>query len=187
MGILDQMTQQAQTQEPATTTAQQPQPQQIQPTETGNMAKMYQILMENSINAIAQTAEERLKQKGPIDGTADLVATAMVSNLQAARQNGKAIPPQVLMQVAKDLAMQILTQLGVPEQQLDEVLMDVLLKAMEQFGEMSQGLISPEEEQQYIQMLQQVSQAAQQQMGANQTNEQGTPQQPDVIQQQPTM
>lgn len=165
MGILDSMTQQAQANQQPQQATEQAMPQQEQ---QGSMAQMYQMLMENSINAIAQTAEERIKQKGPIDGCADLIATAMVSNLQAARQNGKTIPPQVLMQVAKDLAMQLLAKLGVPEEQLDDVLMDVLLKAMEQFGDMSQGLISKEEENQYVQMLQQVTQAAQQQMGTEQ-------------------
>lgn len=165
MGILDSMTQQAQANQQPQQATEQAMPQQEQ---QGSMAQMYQMLMENSINAIAQTAEERIKQKGPINGCADLIATAMVSNLQAAQQNGKTIPPQVLMQVAKDLAMQLLAKLGVPEQQLDDVLMDVLLKAMEQFGDMSQGLISKEEENQYVQMLQQVTQAAQQQMGAEQ-------------------
>lgn len=164
MGILDSMTQQAQANQQPQQATEQATPQEQQ----GSMAQMYQMLMENSINAIAQTAEERIKQKGPIDGCADLIATAMISNLQAARQNGKTIPPQVLMQVAKDLAMQLLAKLGVPEQQLDDVLMDVLLKAMEQFGDMSQGLISKEEENQYVQMLQQVTQAAQQQMGTEQ-------------------
>ncbi|WP_065233165.1 hypothetical protein [Gallibacterium genomosp. 1] len=165
MGILDSMTQQAQANQQPQQATEQAMPQQEQ---QGSMAQMYQMLMENSINAIAQTAEERIKQKGPINGCADLIATAMVSNLQAAQQNGKTIPPQVLMQVAKDLAMQLLAKLGVPEEQLDDVLMDVLLKAMEQFGDMSQGLISKEEENQYVQMLQQVTQAAQQQMGAGQ-------------------
>lgn len=165
MGILDSMTQQVQANQQPQQATEQAMPQQEQ---QGSMAQMYQMLMENSINAIAQTAEERIKQKGPIDGCADLIATAMVSNLQAARQNGKTIPHQVLMQVAKDLAMQLLAKLGVPEEQLDDVLMDVLLKAMEQFGDMSQGLISKEEENQYVQMLQQVTQAAQQQMGTEQ-------------------
>ena len=34
---------------------------------------------------------------------------------------GKTIPPQVMMQVAKDLAMQLLQQVGVPEEQIDDV------------------------------------------------------------------
>ncbi|OBX09606.1 hypothetical protein QV08_01340 [Gallibacterium salpingitidis] len=175
MGILDSMTQ---AQQQTTEQPQQAMEQPAQQEQQGSMAQMYQMVMENSINAIANTAEERIKQKGPIDGSADLIATAMVSNLQAARQNGKTIPPQVLMQVAKDLAMQLLAKLGVPEDQLDDVLMDVLLRAMEQFGDMSQGLITPEEEQQYVAMLQQVSQAAKEQMGAgNQASVQQQPQQ----------
>lgn len=42
----------------------------------------------------------------------------MISNLQAAQQNGKTIPPQVMMQVAKDLAMQLLQQVGVRKSKL---------------------------------------------------------------------
>lgn len=144
MGILDSMTQQAQ-----------PQQDQAQNPQSG-MAQMYQMVMENSMNAIANVAQERIQQKGPIEGIADLVATAMIANLQAAQQNGKTIPPQVMMQVAKDLAMQLLQQVGVSEEQIDDVLIDILMSALEQFGEASNGMLPPEEEQQYVDMINKV-------------------------------
>ena len=97
------------------------------------------------------------QQKGPIEGIADLVATAMIANLQAAQQNGKTIPPQVMMQVAKDLAMQLLQQVGVPEEQIDDVLIDILMSALDQFGESSNGMLPPEEEQQYVDMINKVA------------------------------
>lgn len=87
MGILDNMAQQANAQPQMQQTATLPQTEQ-----TGNMMQMYQFLMQNSMQAIAETAEQRIHEKGPVDGTADLIATAMVSNLQAAQQNGKTIP-----------------------------------------------------------------------------------------------
>ena len=63
MGILDSMTQQAQPQQ-----AMQEQPmQQNQNGQQGGMAQMYQMLMENSMNAIANVAQERIQQKGPIE------------------------------------------------------------------------------------------------------------------------
>ncbi|HDR1796649.1 hypothetical protein ACFGXD_05115 [Pasteurella multocida] len=150
MGILDSMAQQAQ-------------PQQAQPqTEQGGMQQMYQFLMDNSMRAIADVAEQRIQEKGPVEGVADLIATAMVSNLQAARQNGKTIPPQVMLQVAKDIGMNLLQQMGVPEEELDDVFIDILLRAIELFGDMSDGMIPPEEEQQYIDMIQRIAQAEQQ-------------------------
>lgn len=149
MGILDSMAQQAQ---PQQAMQQNPQGQQ-----QGGMAQMYQMLMENSMNAIAGVAQERIEQKGPIEGVADLVAKAMTANLQAAQQNGKTIPPQVMMQVAKDLAMNLLQQIGVPEDQIDDVLIDILMSALDEFGEATNGILPPEEEQQYVDMINKVA------------------------------
>ncbi|HDR1931622.1 TPA: hypothetical protein ACPDKP_001191 [Pasteurella multocida] len=163
MGILDSMAQQAQ-------------PQQAQPqTEQGGMQQMYQFLMDNSMRAIADVAEQRIQEKGPVEGVADLIATAMVSNLQAARKNSKTIPPKVMLQVAKDIGMNLLQQMGVPEEELDDVFIDVILRALELFGDMSDGMIPPEEEQQYVEMIQRIAQAEQQrqsQMSGNAPQEQ---------------
>ena len=167
MGILDSMTQQSQPQQTLN-----PQEQQ-----QGSMAQMYQMLMENSINAIANVAQERIQQKGPVDGIADLVATAMITNLQAAQQNGKTIPPQVMMQVAKDLAMQLLQQVGVPEDQIDDVLIDILMNALDQFGEASNGMLPPEEEQQYVDMINKVAEMENQRQAQMQGGQQTMQQQ----------
>ena len=165
MGILDSMTQQAQ-----------PQQDQAQNPQSG-MAQMYQMLMENSMNAIANVAQERIQQKGPVEGIADLVATAMIANLQAAQQNGKTIPPQVMMQVAKDLAMQLLQQVGVPEEQIDDVLIDILMSALDQFGEASNGMLPPEEEQQYVDMINKVAEMENQRQAQMQGGQQAMQQQ----------
>lgn len=162
MGILDSM-------------AQQGQPQQAPAEQGGGMQQMYQFLMDNSMRAIADIAAQRIQEKGPVEGVADLIATAMVSNLQAARQNGKTIPPQVMLQVAKDIGMNLLQQMGVPEEELDDVFIDVILRALELFGDMSDGMIPPEEEQQYVEMIQRIAQAEQQrqsQMSGNAPQEQ---------------
>ena len=135
MGILDSMTQQSQPQTTEQSTVENPQGSQQQ----GSMAQMYQMLMQNSINAIANVAQQRIQEKGPEEGIADLVAKAMISNLQAAQQNGKTIPPQVMMQVAKD------------------VLIDILMNALEQFGEATHGALPQEEEQQYVDMINKVA------------------------------
>ena len=175
MGILDSMTQQAQPQQ-----AMQEQPmQQNQNGQQGSMAQMYQMLMENSINAIANVAQERIQQKGPVDGIADLVATAMITNHQAAQQAGKTIPPQVMMQVAKDLAMQLLQQVGVPEEQIDDVLIDILMNALDEFGEATNGILPPEEEQQYVDMINKVAEMENQRQ-AQMQGEQQTMQQQGV-------
>ena len=102
----------------------------------------------------------------------------MISNLQAAQQNGKTIPPQVMMQVAKDLAMQLLQQVGVPEEQIDDVLIDILMNALEQFGEATHGALPQEEEQQYVDMINKVAEMesqrrAQVQNGKSQPMQQG--------------
>ncbi|HDR1420413.1 hypothetical protein [Pasteurella multocida] len=168
MGILDSMAQQAQPQV-------QQEPQTQPQGEQSGMQQMYQFLMDNSMKAIAEVAAQRIQEKGPVEGVADLIATAMVSNLQAARQNGKTIPPQVMLQVAKDIGMNLLQQMGVPEEELDDVFIDVMLRALELFGDMSDGMIPPEEEQQYIDMIQKISQAEQQrqsQMSGNAPQEQ---------------
>lgn len=173
MGILDSMTQQAQPQQ-----AMQEQPmQQNQNGQQGSMAQMYQMLMENSMNAIANVAQERIQQKGPIEGIADLVAKAMISNLQAAQQNGKTIPPQVMMQVAKDLAMNLLQQVGVPEEQIDDVLIDILMNALDEFGEATNGILPPEEEQQYVDMINKVAEMENQRQAQMQGEQQAMQQQ----------
>lgn len=156
MGILDVMAQQNAPQNPQQTAQQPTQPQQEQA--MGNMQQMHQFLMENSMNAIAGVAEERIRQKGPIDGVADLIATAMAVNLDAAQQNGKTIPVPVMLEVAKDIAMNLLQQIGVPPEELDDVFPEVMLKAIEQFGEMTEGKLPPEEEQQYIQAVEKIAQ-----------------------------
>ncbi|HHW7448017.1 TPA: hypothetical protein ACU16Q_002294 [Pasteurella multocida] len=171
MGILDSMAQQAQPQAQQA----QPQVQQAPAEQGGGMQQMYQFLMDNSMRAIADIAAQRIQEKGPVEGVADLIATAMVSNLQAARQNGKTIPPQVMLQVAKDIGMNLLQQMGVPEEELDDVFIDVMLRALELFGDMSDGMIPPEEEQQYVEMIQRIAQAEQQrqsQMSGNAPQEQ---------------
>ncbi|HDR1413878.1 TPA: hypothetical protein QB227_002221 [Pasteurella multocida] len=164
MGILDSMAQQTQ-----------PQAQQAPAEQGGGMQQMYQFLMDNSMKAIAEVAAQRIQEKGPVEGVADLIATAMVSNLQAARQNGKTIPPQVMLQVAKDIGMNLLQQIGVPEDELDDVFIDAILRALELFGDMSDGMIPPEEEQQYVEMIQRIAQTEQQrqsQMSGNAPQEQ---------------
>lgn len=55
MGILDSMTQQSQPQTTEQSAVENPQGSQQQ----GSMAQMYQMLMQNSLNAIANTAEEK--------------------------------------------------------------------------------------------------------------------------------
>lgn len=152
MGILDSMAQQNGNAQP---TMQQGQP--VDMSQQGNMSQMYKMVMDNSVNAISNVAQERIEQKGVEKGVADLVATAMIANIQAAQQNGKTIPPQVMMQVAKDLAMLLLQQIGVPVDQIDDVLVDILMDALDQFGEATNGILPPEEEQQYIDMIGKVS------------------------------
>ena len=144
MGILDSMAQQAQSQS-------------NNQMQQGDMAQMYNMVMDNSLNAIANVAQERILEKGVVDGVADLVAASMITNLQAAQQNGKTIPPQVMMQVAKDLAVNLLKQAGVTEEQMDDVLIDVLMNALDQFGEQVNGMLPPEEEQQYVNMIHKVA------------------------------
>lgn len=173
MGILDSMAQQNGNAQPAMQ-----QGQQVDMSQQGNMSQMYKMVMDNSVNAIANVAQERIEQKGVEKGVADLVATAMIANIQAAQQNGKTIPPQVMMQVAKDLAMQLLQQIGVPVDQIDDVLVDILMDALDQFGEATNGILPPEEEQQYVDMIGKVSDLENQRQSQMQGNKPQSMQQP---------
>ena len=173
MGILDSMAQQNGNAQP---TAQQGQ--QVDMGQQGNMSQMYKMVMDNSVNAIANVAQERIEQKGVEKGVADLVATAMIANIQAAQQNGKTIPPQVMMQVAKDLAMQLLQQIGVPADQIDDIIVDILMDALDQFGEATNGILPPEEEQQYVDMSGKVSDLENQRKSQMQGNKPQSMQQP---------
>lgn len=173
MGILDSMAQQNGNAQPE---IQQGQP--VDMSQQGNMSQMYKMVMDNSVNAIANVAQERIEQKGVEKGVADLVAMAMIANIQAAQQNGKTIPPQVMMQVAKDLAMQLLQQIGVPVDQIDDVLMDILMDALDQFGEATNGILPPEEEQQYVDMIGKVSDLENQRQSQMQGNKPQSMQQP---------
>lgn len=173
MGILDSMAQQNGNAQPA---MQQGQP--VDMSQQGNMSQMYKMVMDNSVNAIANVAQERIEQKGVEKGIADLVATAMIANIQAAQQNGKTIPPQVMMQVAKDLAMQLLQQIGVPVDQIDDIIVDILMDALDQFGEATNGILPPEEEQQYVDMIGKVSDLENQRQSQMQGNKPQSMQQP---------
>lgn len=173
MGILDSMAQQNGNAQPAMQ-----QGQQVDMSQQGNMSQMYKMVMDNSVNAIANVAQERIEQKGVEKGVADLVAMAMIANIQAAQQNGKTIPPQVMMQVAKDLAMQLLQQIGVPVDQIDDVLVDILMDALDQFGEATNGILPPEEEQQYVDMIGKVSDLENQRQSQMQGNKPQSMQQP---------
>lgn len=173
MGILDSMAQQNGNAQPE---MQQGQP--VDMSQQGNMSQMYKMVMNNSVNAISNVAQERIEQKGVEKGVADLVATAMIANIQAAQQNGKTIPPQVMMQVAKDLAMQLLQQIGVPVDQIDDVLVDILMDALDQFGEATNGILPPEEEQQYVDMIGKVSDLENQRQSQMQGNKPQSMQQP---------
>ena len=173
MGILDSMAQQNGNAQPAMQ-----QGQQVDMSQQGNMSQMYKMVMDNSVNAIANVAQERIEQKGVEKGVADLVAMAMIANIQAAQQNGKTIPPQVMMQVAKDLAMQLLQQIGAPVDQIDDVLVDILMDALDQFGEATNGILPPEEEQQYVDMIGKVSDLENQRQSQMQGNKPQSMQQP---------
>lgn len=173
MGILDSMAQQNGNAQP-----EMQQGQQVDMSQQGNMSQMYKMVMDNSVNAIANVAQERIEQKGVEKGIADLVATAMIANIQAAQQNGKTIPPQVMMQVAKDLAMQLLQQIGVPVDQIDDILVDILMDALDQFGEATNGILPPEEEQQYVDMIGKVSDLENQRQSQMQGNKPQSMQQP---------
>lgn len=173
MGILDSMAQQNGNAQPAMQ-----QGQQVDMSQQGNMSQMYKMVMDNSVNAIANVAQERIEQKGVEKGVADLVATAMIANIQAAQQNGKTIPPQVMMQVAKDLAMQLLQQIGVPVDQIDDIIVDILMDALDQFGEATNGILPPEEEQQYVDMIGKVSDLENQRQSQMQGNKPQSMQQP---------
>ena len=173
MGILDSMAQQNGNAQP-----EMQQGQQVDMSQQGNMSQMYKMVMDNSVNAIANVAQERIEQKGVEKGIADLVATAMIANIQAAQQNGKRIPPQVMMQVAKDLAMQLLQQIGVPVDQIDDIIVDILMDALDQFGEATNGILPPEEEQQYVDMIGKVSDLENQRQSQMQGNKPQSMQQP---------
>lgn len=170
MGILDSMAQQTQGGNQDIMAQSQPGGMMQNQEQQGGKAQMYKMLMENSVNAIANVAQERIEQKGVEKGVADLVATAMITNIQAAQQNGKTIPPQVMMQVAKDLAMQLLQQIGVPEDQIDDIIIDILMDALDQFGEATNGILPPEEERQYIDMIGKVSDLEKQRQSQMQGN-----------------
>ena len=166
MGILDSMVQQTQGGNQDVMPQNQPGDMMQNQEQQGGKAQMYNMVMENSVNAIANVAQERIDQKG----VADLVATAMIANIQAAQQNGKTIPPQVMMQVAKDLTMQLLQQIGVPEDQIDDIIIDILMDALDQFGEATNGILPPEEEQQYVDMIGKVSELENQRQAQMQGN-----------------
>ena len=168
MGILDSMAQQTQGGNQDVMAQSQPGGMMQNQEQQGGKAQMYKMLMENSVNAIANVAQERIEQKGVEKGVADLVATAMIT--KAAQQNGKTIPPQVMMQVAKDLAMQLLQQIGVPEEQIDDILIDILMDALDQFGEATNGILPPEEEQQYVDMIGKASELENQRQSQMQGN-----------------
>lgn len=170
MGILDSMAQQTQGGNQDIMAQSQPGGMMQNQEQQGGKAQMYKMLMENSVNAIANVAQERIEQKGVEKGVADLVATAMITNIQAAQQNGKTIPPQVMMQVAKDLAMQLLQQIGIPEEQIDDILIDILMDALDQFGEATNGILPPEEEQQYVDMIGKASELENQRQSQMQGN-----------------
>ncbi len=169
MGILDSMAQQNGNSQSMMQQGQQPGGAQEQ---QGSMAQMYKMVMDNSIHAISNVAQERIEQKGVENGVSDLIATAMIANIQAAQQNGKTIPPQVMIQVAKDLATQLLNQLGIPEDQIDDILVDILMGALDQFGEATNGILPPEEEQQYVDMIGKISELEGQRQSQIQGNKQ---------------
>lgn len=167
MGILDTMAGQNLEQTTQPTMGQPPE----QSPQQGNMQQMHQFLMQNSMRAIAEVIEQRIQEKGPIEGIANLVATAMATNLTAAQQNGKTIPVPLMLEVAKDITMHLLQKIGVPPEEIDDVFVEIILKAIEQFGEMTEGKLPPEEEQQYISAVEKISQLDEQRRS------QGAPQQ----------
>ena len=79
MGILDSMAQQTQGGNQDVMAQSQPGGMMQNQEQQGGKAQMYKMLMENSVNAIANVAQERIEQKGVEKGVADLVATAMIT------------------------------------------------------------------------------------------------------------
>jgi hypothetical protein len=83
-----------------------------------------------------------------------IVANAMLATITEAKNHGKQVPPQVVLKSATNVAREFIMSLGVPDQEVDNVLGQTFSVAMEQFLMIAQDAITEEERQKYVGFVQ---------------------------------
>lgn len=148
--------------QPQQPTAQQ---QQAQPGQkaTPEQQAMYETVVGQTEETIYQNInpiKERLQQ-GAEDGVGDdigaVVGELIIMNYQSARQDGKSIPPIIILGAFKELTevvSDIALKMGlVNQQELNAEADEALYVGLAMFGKGTAQIMPPEEKQQYQQML----------------------------------
>lgn len=137
----------------------------VSPEEQQMLEDMLIPLLEMLYDNNGQSTVEQLQvTDDPVDDAGNLVGNLLIEQQKSARQNQKMIPPKVVFGMAQQLANNI-TDIGVAAGLIDEAESNDAAEAamfigMNKYGEASQQMgLSPEERQEYAQMLQEIEQA----------------------------
>lgn len=164
---------------PATPPTAQPQQQSQQPAQNSDQQnpaqEMYNIVVGQAAEWIygegLQSVQQRLQvSEDPAQDIGDVVGNVLLMELQSAKEAGKSIPVEVMVQAAMELSAlvaELSAQLGrMSEQEINREAVEGFYESMTKLGQSAQQLLSPEETQQYQQMIQQVIAAEEQHLAS---------------------
>lgn len=126
------------------------------------MKQQGQQQMQQQFDGLAQRSMQQSGVKpdaeNPAHTIGTMVAGSIIATLTSAKENGKSVPPEVVLQSAMNLTQQLVTQYGLSEQQLDQAMGSIFMVAMQLVLEMGQGLLSENEMKAYQMFLQKLMQ-----------------------------
>lgn len=126
------------------------------------MKQQGQQQMQQQFDGLAQRSMQQSgaspDPENPAHTIGTMVAGSIFATLSSAKENGKSVPPQVVLQSAMNLTQQLLEQYGLNEQQLDQAMSSVFLVAMQLILDMGQGVLSEDEIKAFQMFLQKLTQ-----------------------------
>ncbi len=114
------------------------------------MMQMRDMVTQNGMQALQSS---QAPSENPMEAIPMMIAGALVANLQAAMQQGKTIPPNVMINSAKEMLKELVNQMQIPPEQAQQMMPELFFASLEQFGQMASGMLNEQERQQYAQLI----------------------------------
>ncbi|MDV2400243.1 hypothetical protein [Vibrio cholerae] len=115
-----------------------------------SMMQMRDMVTQNGMQALQGS---QAPSENPMEAIPMMIAGALVANLQAAMQQGKTIPPNVMINSAKEMLKELVNQMQIPPEQAQQMMPELFFASLEKFGQMASGMLNEQERQQYAQLI----------------------------------
>ncbi|HDI3147812.1 TPA: hypothetical protein RSW73_000241 [Vibrio cholerae] len=120
------------------------------------MMQMRDMVTQNGMQALQGS---QAPSENPMEAIPMMIAGALVANLQAAMQQGKTIPPNVMINSAKEMLKELVNQMQIPPEQAQQMMPELFFASLEQFGQMASGMLNEQERQQYAQLITEIGES----------------------------